>query len=242
MKQIFFWFFLAAMSLSISCAQQPASKPPALTNTNTPSLINTNFFGSSTNGIPLNATTEDLERMVLKPPTSKAPISTTPTYFDTEPAPPLNAEALHHQYLGFRLGMSADEANLVAQTASKKLESVEEGKRYQMKGCLTSVPEAERARTLLLFKDAKLNLIMLFWDDNNTLFIDLERLLKKKYGKPAKVDELFRRYWFLENGDCIRLLFDVAARQTGLTYGDKQSVFEQSEREKREIMQDFLGL
>jgi hypothetical protein len=186
---------------------------------------------------------EDLAKQVLRPPTGKAPILTTPTLYDTRPQPPLSAEAQTRQYLGFRIGMSVEEATLLAETSGKKLEAVEKDRRYSMAGCLTDVPRPERAHTMLLFDEKKnLKLVMLFWDDDRVLYYNLQPMLEKKYGKPLKADELFRRYWILENNDSIRLLYEVAARQTSLVYGDKDSVFRLSEEEKREIPKQYEGL
>lgn len=178
--------------------------------------------------------------MVLKPPTSKAPVAVMPTMIDNEPPPPLSAEAQKHQYLGFRLEMSLEEANLVAQGKEKKLDEIEKGKKYQMEGCLTQI--LEKGKTVLTFKNNKLDVIMIYWDDDNSKFINLEQGLIKKYGRALKVDELFRRYWELANGDWIRLFYNVGAHQTSLVYASKKSLFELNEKEKQDTSAEIPGL
>lgn len=228
------WFTILFLGWSMmpSLAQTDTNAPAA-----TPALIRTNEVI-----VPLDATIEDLEKMVLKPPASKAPISTMPTYIDITPPPPLSPTAQRREYGGFRLGMSWEEANLLAETGGKKLEELAPNSRYQMEGALTEVPRTDKVRTLLFFKDNKLYLIMLLWDLDHRLFLELEPILTQKYGKPLRADELFRRYWILQNDDCIRLLFTVGADQTSLLYGSKQDVFDYSEQEKKEYLRSYRGL
>ena len=91
-----------------------------------------------------------------------------------------------------------------------------------------------------MFKEGQLNLLLLFWDDNSSrMYNNFMPMLIKKYGQPERADELFRRFWILENGDCIRLLYDVAAHQTSLVYGSKQAVIELNDSEKKEIPRDY---
>src|SRR5688500_12584210 len=99
MKPIFCSLCISTALAGIAFAQQASNAPTAAASA-------TNDLADITNGISQTATTEDLERMVLKPPASRAPISTTPTYVDTEAIPALSPEAQKHLYLGFRLGMS----------------------------------------------------------------------------------------------------------------------------------------
>ncbi len=214
-------------------AQEATSTPPPAPQTP----------AANTNVHPGALSAEELTRQVIKPHDTKAPISTMPTFYDTRPAPELSTDAQKHQYLGFRLGMTVEEAMLLAQTAGKSLTEMEKDRRYGMDGALTEVPKPEKARTILAFKEGKLDLIMIFWDDNNTLFVNLEPIMLKKYGKSLRVDELFRRFWVLPNDDCIRMLYNVADHQTSIVYGSKQAVFDMNEREKREIQKDqFKGL
>lgn len=206
------------------------SIPTVATN---PPPVSTNLFGP-------NTTMEEMERMVLKPPQSKAPISTMPTLVQ-EPPPPLSAEAQRHEYLGFQLGMTIEEAKLMAERKEKKLEVVVEKREYFIKGCLTDVPKADKARTILLFRDGKLDILMLLWDVDQRMFIELEPLLVRRYGRPLRADELFRRYWVLENDDCIRMLYQLGG-STSLAYGTKDSIFRMSEDEKKEITKEYEGL
>jgi len=197
----------------------------------------------STTNAPYTAlSAEEIEKQVLKPPPSKAPISTMPTLYDGTTTPPLTPEAQKRQYLGFRLGMSLEEATLLAKTAGKSLDEVEKDRRYMMEGALADVPRPDKARTILVFNSAKLLLITMFWDDDRILYNNLQPMLEKKYGKSLKADELFRRYWILENDDAIRLLYDVSAHQTSLVYGNKNDVYELSEKEKRELTKEYKGL
>lgn len=210
----------------------PAAQSVPSVSTNPPP-VSTNLFGP-------NTTMEEMERMVLKPPQSKAPISTMPTLVQ-EPPPPLSVEAQRHEYLGFQLGMTIEEAKLLAERKEKKLEEVVEQREYFIKGCLTDVPKAEKARTILLFRDGRLDIIMLLWDVDQRMFIELEPLLVRRYGRPLRADELFRRYWVLENDDCIRMLYQLGG-STSLAYGTKDSIFRMSEDEKKEITKEYEGL
>lgn len=215
------------------CVAQQTTNAPAVKSSASPAGTNTSYTAL----MP-----EEAAKEIFKPPTSKAPSTITPTLYDGMQTPPLSATAQKHQYLGFRLGMAVEEATLLAQTSGKTLSELEKGKKYSMEGCLTEVPRPEKAKTILIFKADKLDLIQIFWDDNNTLFVNLEPSMIETYGKPLKVDELFRRYWVLENNDCIRMLFDVAAHQTSLVYGSKESVFGLSEEEKLQIRKKKWGL
>ena len=210
-------------------------------NTNIPAVASTNDVATTnTPAYSLTNSTQDLIEMVLKPPTGKTPVVIIPSSVDRDPTPPLSPDALKHQYLGFRLGMSAEEAALVAFGKEKKLDEIEKGRKYQMNGCLTEVPD--KGKTALTFNQGKLDMVMIYWEDNNTLFIRLEQSLIKTYGKALKVDELFRRYWELANGDWIRLFYNVGSHQTSLMYASKKSLFEISEKEKQESSTDIPGL
>jgi hypothetical protein len=219
MRRIVFAFLTSAL-LSTASAQQPPS-PAAVTNQPT----------DGTNPPTLG-------------PTTRAPTTIVPTLFPKDAQPVLPPDAARHQYLGYRLGMAVEEAALVAQTAGKKLEEVEKDRKYLMNGCLVEVPNPDKAGNLLLFKNGKLELLMVFWDDNTSrLYNNLLDMVTKKYGKPEKADELFRRFWILENGDCIRLLYEVAAHQTSLLYGSQKAVFDFNDEEKRDIIKnrDYPG-
>jgi hypothetical protein len=269
MKRLLHWLSIAMITATtVSCAtvpnQQTTNTSPAATtnkvaatkakastatSTNKVVTVNTNAPGAASTNVAetiyipefsLTNTTKDLEHIVLQPPTSEKPVPIIPSYIDREPTPKLSSEALKHQYLGFRLGMSPEEAALVAQGKEKKLDEIEKGRKYQLDGCLTEVPD--KGKTVLTFKDGKLDVIMIYWDDNNTLFIQLEQGLIKKYGRALKVDELFRRYWELANGDWVRLFYNVGSHQTSLVYASKKSLFEMSEKEKQDSAAEIPGL
>ena len=179
---------------------------------------------------------------VLKPPESRTGVSPVPTLFPAEPKPPLPPEAKRHEYLGYRLGIPTNEAVSVAKTAGKKLDEIERDKKYRMDGCLINVPRIEKAISILMFKDGKLSLIMVFWDDSNgRMYNDLMPMLIKKYGQPEKAEEPFRRFWILENGDCIRMLYDVSAHQTSLVYGSHKTVVDLNASEKQDINREYEG-